>query len=105
MAKASDTEEEYFARENAERMRKLAAEQKKSLAESEREKLRQLHHMRCPKCGMELKEIDVRGVAVDRCFSCNGTWLDAGELEKLAKGQPENTLVAAVLRVFGAGKK
>jgi len=29
MAKASDTEEEYFARENAERLRKLAAEQKK----------------------------------------------------------------------------
>jgi len=64
MAKASDTEEEYFARENAERLRKLAAEQKKSLADSEREKLRKLHHMRCPKCGMELQEISVRGVQV-----------------------------------------
>jgi hypothetical protein len=105
MAKASDTEEEYFARENAERLRKLAAEQKKSLADAEREKLRQLHHMRCPKCGMELGEITVRGVQVDRCFSCNGTWLDAGELEKLAKGQGENTVMATVLRVFGAGKK
>lgn len=105
MAKASDTEEEYFARENAERLRKLAAEQKKSLADSEREKLRQLHHMRCPKCGMELKEISVRGVDVDRCFSCNGTWLDAGEMEKLAKGSGEGTLMAAVLRVFGGGKK
>ena len=105
MAKPSDTEEEYFARENAERMRKLAAEQQKSLAEGEREKLRKLHHMRCPKCGMELKEIPVRGVEVDRCFNCNGTWLDAGELEKLAKGQGENTVMASVLRVFGAGKK
>jgi hypothetical protein len=105
MSKPSDTEEEYFARENAERMRKLAAEQKKSLVESEREKLRQQHHMRCPKCGMELKEINVRGVEVDRCFSCNGTWLDAGELEKLAKGQGENTVMASVLRVFGGGKK
>jgi hypothetical protein len=104
MAKASDTEEEYFARENAERMRKLAAEQKKALAEGERDELRRLHQMRCPKCGMELKEINVRGVEVDRCFSCNGTWLDAGELEKLAKGQAENTVMAAVLRVFGGGK-
>jgi hypothetical protein len=77
MAKASDAEEEYFARENAERLRKLAAEQKKALADTEREKLRQLHQMHCPKCGMELKEIGVRGVQVDRCFSCNGTWLDA----------------------------
>ena len=53
---------------------------------------------------MELKEINVRGVEVDRCFSCNGTWLDAGELEKLAKGQGENTVMASVLRVFGGGK-
>lgn len=105
MSKPSDTEEEYFARENAERMRKLAAEQKKSLAEGERDKLRQLHHMRCPKCGMELREITVRGVQVDRCFSCNGTWLDAGELEKLAKGQGEGSVMASVLRVFGGGKK
>ncbi len=105
MAKASDTEEEYFARENAERLRKLAADQKKSLADAEREKLRKLHHMRCPKCGMELQEISVRGVQVDRCFSCNGTFLDAGELEKLAGGQGENTVMAAVLRVFGGGKK
>jgi uncharacterized protein len=105
MAKTSDTEEEYFARENAERLRKLAAEAKKSLADTEREQLRNLHHMRCPKCGMELKEIPVRGVQVDRCFSCNGTWLDAGELEKLAGGQGENTVMATVLRVFGGSKK
>src|SRR3954469_14248208 len=105
MAKASDTEEEYFARENAERMRKLAAEQKKALAATERDKLRQAHHMRCPKCGMELKAIPVRGVEVDRCFSCNGTWLDAGELEKLAGGQGSESVVASILRVFGSGKK
>jgi len=105
MSKPSDTEEEYFARENAERLRKLAAEQHRSLAQAEREELRARHHMRCPKCGMELKEITVRGVQVDRCFSCNGTWLDAGEMEKLARGQAENTVMGAVLRVFASGKK
>ena len=105
MSKPTTTEEEYFARENAERMRKLAAEQKKSLAQAERDKLKQLHQMRCPKCGMELKELDVRGVQVDRCFSCNGTWLDAGELEKLGGGQPPDSVMASILRVFGGGKK
>ena len=54
---------------------------------------------------MELQEISVRGVQVDRCFACNGTFLDAGELEKLAGGQGENTVMSAVLRVFGGGKK
>ena len=105
MSKPTQTEEEYFARENAERLRKIAAEQKKSLAQDECEKLKQLHDMRCPKCGMELKEIAVRGVQVDRCFSCNGTWLDAGELEKLGGGQPSESVVTSLLRVFGSGKK
>jgi Zn-finger nucleic acid-binding protein len=54
---------------------------------------------------MELKEIEVRGVQVDRCFSCNGTWLDAGELEKLGGGQPPDSVMASILRVFGGGKK
>jgi hypothetical protein len=105
MSKPTQTEEEYFARENAERLRKLAADEQKSIAKAEREKLKQAHHMRCPKCGMELKEIDVRGVQVDRCFSCNGTWLDAGELEKLGAGQGGDTVMASILRVFSGGKK
>jgi Zn-finger nucleic acid-binding protein len=54
---------------------------------------------------MELKEVPVRGVAVDRCFSCNGTWLDAGELEKLGGGAGQESVVSSILRVFGGGKK
>ena len=97
--KPSNTEEEYFARENAERMRKLAADQKKAMAAADREQLRKQHWMRCPRCGMELKEIAFAGVQVDRCFACNGTWLDAGELEKLAKDQ-KDSVTAAILRIF-----
>jgi len=105
MAKTTDTEEEYFARENAEKLRKIAAEQKKALDQKQRDELQKQHYMRCPKCGMELKEIDVRGVSVDRCFSCNGTWLDSGELEKLAGGAGSESVVSSILRVFGGGKK
>ncbi len=97
--KPSNTEEEYFARENAERLRKLAAEQKKSIAQAEREALKARHYMRCPKCGMELHEIRFRDVAVDRCFSCSGTWLDAGELEKLAKSE-DGSVMKSILRIF-----
>ncbi|HEY6907945.1 MAG TPA: zf-TFIIB domain-containing protein [Myxococcales bacterium] len=97
--KPSTTEDEYFAREDAERLRKLAAEQRKSLADAERDALRKQHFMRCPKCGMELQEIRFRGVQVDRCFSCNGTWLDAGEVEKLA-GPGGDSVMGAILRIF-----
>lgn len=97
--KPSSTEDEYFAREDAERLRKLAAEQRKKLADAEREALRKQHFMRCPRCGMELHELRFRDVQVDRCFSCNGTWLDAGELEKLAKGE-EDSVMGSILRIF-----
>jgi Zn-finger nucleic acid-binding protein len=33
---------------------------------------------------MKLIEIDYKGVAVDKCSSCEGVWLDAGELETIA---------------------
>jgi hypothetical protein len=41
--------------------------------------------MRCPKCGMELIEIDYKEIKVDKCSECDGIWLDAGELEAVAK--------------------
>jgi len=81
--KPSVNEEEYFARQEAERRRRVAAElQAQSIAE-EREIARALHFMKCPKCGMQLEEMAFRDVRVDKCFSCEGIWLDKGELQTL----------------------
>ncbi len=41
--------------------------------------------MRCPKCGMELIEVDYKGMKIDKCSECEGIWLDAGELEGVSK--------------------
>jgi Zn-finger nucleic acid-binding protein len=51
---------------------------------SERERLKALHFMKCPKCGMGLIEIDYRGIKVDKCSACEGVWLDSGELDAVA---------------------
>ena len=49
----------------------------------------QLHHMKCPRCGLDLHSLAQGDVEVDTCFHCHGMWLDAGELEKLlARGAP-----------------
>src|SRR2546427_68632 len=60
----------------------------------------ELHWMRCPKCGMELAEVTFRGVRIDRCTSCAGVWLDAGELETLSGAEPEG-LLARLAGLFG----
>ncbi len=83
--KPSEREAEYIARMEFDKKKKLEAEKHKVLKKEERKKLKELHSMRCPKCGMELIEIDYKGIKVDKCSECEGIWLDAGELEAVAK--------------------
>jgi len=83
--KPSEQEEEYFARKEFERKKKIEEEKHKKLGDEEKRKLKDLHYMRCPKCGMELIEIDYKGIKIDECSECEGIWLDAGELETISK--------------------
>ncbi|HWQ54215.1 MAG TPA: zf-TFIIB domain-containing protein [Bryobacteraceae bacterium] len=83
--KPTQNEEEYFARQEAERKRKLAAERESRIAAEERERQRELHHMRCPKCGSQLEEITYGNIHIDKCFSCEGVWLDKGEIDEIGK--------------------
>ncbi|MFA4911606.1 MAG: zf-TFIIB domain-containing protein [Desulfobacteria bacterium] len=83
--KPSESEEEYFIRVEMEKKKKMMEEQQKKLAEGEKDRLKKLHYMRCPKCGMELTEIDYKNIKIDKCFSCEGVWLDPGELEAVSK--------------------
>lgn len=83
--KPTESEEEYFARLEFEKRKKAEQEKQQSLASAEKKRLRELHHMKCPKCGMELIEIDYKQIKVDKCSSCDGVWLDAGELDAVRK--------------------
>ncbi|HYC60023.1 MAG TPA: zf-TFIIB domain-containing protein [Thermoanaerobaculia bacterium] len=83
--KPSKAEDEYFARQELERRKKWAQEQASKMATEQKDQLKQLHWMKCPKCGMDLKEIEVHGVKVDQCASCGGVFLDAGEMEQIEK--------------------
>ncbi len=83
--KPSEKEEEYVARMEFERRKKIEEEKHRRLQEEEKKRLKDLHYMRCPKCGMELIEIDYKNIKVDKCSECYGVWLDAGELEAVSK--------------------
>lgn len=93
-------EEEYFARIEAEKKRRLAEEKRSNLVAEERNRLKALHWMHCPKCGLELETILFRGLQIDKCFHCGGVFLDDGELEKLAGA--ESHFWDAVLSLFKA---
>ena len=83
--KPTESEEEYFARVEYERKKKAEEEKRKTMAAAEKQRLKELHFMHCPKCGMDLIEVDYKTLKVDRCSACDGVWLDAGELDATVK--------------------
>lgn len=83
--KPSQQEEEYIARMEFEKKKKIETEKQKKMAEEEKKRLKELHYMKCPKCGMELIEIEYKGIKIDECSSCLGVWLDKGELDAVSK--------------------
>ena len=39
--------------------------------------------LHCPVCGDALKGVERMGVSLDHCSTCQGIWLDQGELSEL----------------------
>jgi uncharacterized protein with PIN domain len=97
--KPSTSEDEYFVREDAEKKRRLALQAKKDHQAAELKRLKDLHFMRCPKCGLEMHEVKFRGVDVDVCFSCNGIFLDQGEIEQIEKPESRGVM-SSILNWF-----
>ena len=96
--KPSKPEDEYFARVETEKKRKLAEEHRRELDEAQKAELKELHWMRCPKCGMELHPMVYKGVTIDKCFHCHGVFLDDGELEKI--GGKSDGFIPALMSLF-----
>ena len=96
--KPTEQEDEYFARIEQELKKKIEAQKKKHASKEERERLKELHFMKCPKCGLDLVEIDFKGMKIDECSSCRGMWLDAGEFDALVK--IEKPVLERLLAVF-----
>ena len=88
----------------AERLKELKAKHAEELAAQEKRKLKELHYMRCPKCGMEMTTSILADVEIDVCPDCNGIYLDSGELSKLLEeGKSRRVLktVGSVRRLLG----
>ena len=74
--KPSRNEDEYFAQQNAELLRKQREKMEAAAKEAERKS----HYMKCPKDGYDLATSEYHGVQIETCPHCGGMWLDAGEL-------------------------
>jgi Zn-finger nucleic acid-binding protein len=39
--------------------------------------------MNCPRCQIEMSQVDRKGIAIHTCIDCGGIWLDKGKLGEL----------------------
>ena len=73
-------EEEYFRRRDKETLERL----REAIREQARERGDQGPvTMDCPRCTGKLHAETYDEVGIDRCDTCGGVWLDAGELEQI----------------------
>ena len=93
-----DKEEEYFHRKNQELLAKKRAELDAQRQSQESAQLRELHWMRCPKCGQQMAEEERSGIKVDVCGGCGGVFFDAGELDLLVAAEEPAGLLASLRR-------
>ncbi|HVY28243.1 MAG TPA: zf-TFIIB domain-containing protein [Polyangiaceae bacterium] len=79
-------EEDFFRRKEAEHRQEEAWDERQKadqVARAERQSLLSMGRLFCPKCQTALEPRSLRGVAVQRCTTCSGTWLTEDQLEKL----------------------
>lgn len=98
--KPSRPEDEYFAREDAEKLHRLHQEKLKELSAKEMDERKQLHWMKCSKCGYDLQTIKWRAVEIEKCFNCGAVVLDDGELEKLAGQEEQSGFLRELFEMF-----
>jgi uncharacterized protein len=97
--KPSDKEQEYFVKKELEHLKRLREEHQKRQEVEEAQRLKELHFMHCPKCGVELHTITApEGMEVDVCPACGGLWLDADELDRIVEARKRGPASGALER-------
>ena len=77
--KPSKNEDEYFLRRDAEWKKEQRARLDAERARNDRDSTA----LACPRCQANLVSRSMHSVMIDVCPTCNGVWLDRGELEML----------------------
>ena len=98
--KPSHNEDEYFLREDAERIRKLHAEEMARLSQHEKDALRELHAGRCANCGALMVPEMAGELRILHCPACGGAFLARKAWDFLQMHQHPHTVMGAVLNWF-----
>jgi len=95
----SNPEEDYFKRQELQKLAALRAEKAEENVAKALEERRELHYNRCGRCGDMMQPKIFQGVEIDICPSCGSVLLDPGELETLA-GEDNSGVMGNIAEFF-----
>jgi len=93
-------EDDYFKKRDMEAKALLKAKLDAQKAEAEKAARKELHYLKCGKCGSDMVTQVFRGIEIERCQNCGSVLLDPGELEDLA-GEDQSGMISNFFSVFG----
>jgi hypothetical protein len=100
--KPSEKEEQYFREQELKRQLARARAAQEAMAAAEKQRLKDLHYMHCPKCGQKLAPENYGPVEIDVCAGCKGLWLDAHELDHILASKTQTGPLRKFLKILGA---
>ena len=97
-------EEDYFRKQDQEKLRAMREESDRQKNEAEAEDRRKRHHFKCGKCGGDMSTQIFKGIEIEVCGNCGAVLLDPGELEQLV-GKDEGGRIKALADFFNFTRK
>lgn len=96
---SKDLEEEYFAKEDREKIAQLKKVWQAEAATKALAERRDLHFNKCGKCGAGMETVPFRGIEIEVCPECGAVLLDKGELQTLA-GDDRSGILTGLFSIF-----
>jgi len=99
--KPSEKEEQFFREQELKRQLAKARAEQEAMVAAERQQLKELHFLHCPKCGQRLAPERYGAVEIDVCAGCKGLWLDAHELDQILASKEQSGPLRKFLKILG----
>jgi uncharacterized protein len=103
--KPGSLEDEYFVRENAERLRRLHREEQSRMQAHDRAALQAAHGGRCSNCGALMVPEQAGQIRLLHCPACGGAFLEKASWDFLHAHAEPHTVMGAVLNWFKSANK
>lgn len=82
MKKATQNENEYFELEDIEKLHKIRVKKESEENEKKMANEKEIHFMKCSRCGQNLTHSKFGFVSIDKCNNCEAIVISKDELEK-----------------------